>query len=151
MHILACHLLEAVQRHGNIVDFWQQGVEKLNDMIINSIFIQQIMTPLYSMMKTYDLNDSLSQESQEYDNILDETKSASTSKRKATPRLLLKSPPIKKKNVNKKCFQDVLMMATQGLHSEARDEQEESEPAEEDEATSFGKTMAMEYRKIKSD
>ena len=38
MHILAYHLPEAMRRHGNVVDFCQQGLEKLNDMVTKWYF-----------------------------------------------------------------------------------------------------------------
>ena len=38
MHILAFHLPEAMRLHGNVVDFCQQGLEKLNDMVTKWYF-----------------------------------------------------------------------------------------------------------------
>ena len=38
MHILCNHLPQAMRMHGNVVDFCQQGLEKLNDMITKWYF-----------------------------------------------------------------------------------------------------------------
>ena len=38
MHILACHLPQAIKTHGNVVNFCQQGLEKLNDLVTKWYF-----------------------------------------------------------------------------------------------------------------
>ena len=38
MHILAIHLPEAMQLHGNVEDFCQQGLEKLNHLVTKWYF-----------------------------------------------------------------------------------------------------------------
>jgi len=38
MHVLKYHVSELIQRHGNLIKFTQQGLEKLNDIMTKQFF-----------------------------------------------------------------------------------------------------------------